>query len=261
MSVELAHDEAGAGIPLVLLHGFPLSRVMFSGQRAGLADRARVIVPDLRGFGASPGPGESEPSIDAMADDVAALLDRLGVEKSVLGGLSMGGYVAMAMLRRHRERVDAVVLMDTKASADGDEARANRERVARAVLDDGSAALHPMLETLLGEKTRRNRPDTVEQVASWLDAARPEGVAWASRAMAARPESFDTLRSSGVPGFVVVGEQDTISPHEDAIAMAEAFTPQAPVYVIPGSGHLSAVENPDGVTGALRDVLRHIQRS
>ncbi len=258
MSVELAYVEAGSGTPVVLLHAFPLSGVMFREQLTGLADRARVIVPDLRGFGDSPGPGDSEPSIDVMADDVAALLDRIGIRTCVLGGISMGGYVAMAMLRRHRSRVAAVVLMDTKASADSDEARANREQVARAVLEDGPAVLHPMLDGLLGKNTRRDRPEIVEQVRAWIDAARPEAVAWAQRAMARRPASFETLQSSGVPGFVIVGEQDVLSPHDDAIAMATAFTPEAPVFVIPGAGHLSAVENPAGVTGALRDVLRHV---
>ena len=258
MSIELAYEEAGAGTPVVLLHAFPLSRAMFGAQLTGLADRARVIVPDLRGFGDSPGPGDEEPSVEVMADDVAALLDRIGVQTCVLGGLSMGGYVAMAMLRRHREQVAAVVLMDTKAGTDGDDARANREHAARAVLEDGPVALHPMLDMLLGEKTRRDRPETVHQVKAWLDSARPDAAAWAQRAMAGRPSSFHTLQSSGVPGFVIVGQQDAVSPHEDAIAMAEAFSPQAPVYVIPGAGHLSAVENPAAVTGALRDVLRHV---
>lgn len=258
MSVELAYDDAGSGTPLVLLHAFPLSRTMFADQLSGLSDRARVIVPDLRGFGDSPGPGDDEPSLDAMADDVAALLDRLGIRTCVLGGISMGGYIVMAMLRRHRERVTAVVLMDTKAGADGEDARANRERVALAVLHEGPAALHPMLETLLAEDARKSRPDTVEKVRAWLDAANPEAVAWAQRAIAARPSSFETLRSSGVPGFIVVGEQDKLSPHGDAIAMAQAFSPEAPVYVIPNAGHLSAVENPAAVTGALRDVLRHV---
>jgi pimeloyl-ACP methyl ester carboxylesterase len=257
-SVELAFDEAGSGTPLVLLHAFPLSRMVFAGQLAALADRARVVTPDLRGFGDSPGPGGAEPSMDLMAGDVVALLNRLDIDRCVLGGLSMGGYVAMAMLHRHPSRVSAVVLMDTKASADGDEARANRERMARAVAENGTRALHPMLETLLGKTTRRDRPELVEQVTGWLGAARPDSVAWAQRAMAARHASFETLSAAGVPGFVIVGEQDTLSPHEDAIAMAKAFEPDAPVYVIPGAGHLSSVENPDGVTSAMRDVLRHL---
>ncbi|HSI91969.1 MAG TPA: alpha/beta fold hydrolase, partial [Jiangellaceae bacterium] len=118
MTFELAYDEAGSGRPVVLLHAFPLSRAAFQAQLGGLADQARVVAPDLRGFGESPGPGDDEPTLDLMADDVAALLDRLGIDTCILGGLSMGGYVVMSMLRRHADRVSGVVLIDTKAAAD-----------------------------------------------------------------------------------------------------------------------------------------------
>ncbi|HSK26252.1 MAG TPA: alpha/beta hydrolase [Jiangellales bacterium] len=255
--VELAWSEHGVGPPVVLLHAFPLSRAVFDAQAPRLADRARVVLPDLRGFGDSP-LGEDEPSLDHMADDVAALLDRLGLERVVLGGLSMGGYVTMAFLRRHPERVSAVVLMDTKAGADPEPARENRLRVAAAVVEQGPRALRPMLDTLLGETTRRERPDVVARVTGWLDAARPDGVAWAQRAMAARPDSTATLAATTVPGFVVVGEEDAISPHEEALAMAGAFPQEAVVHVIPRAGHLTSVEAPEATTGALRDVLRHL---
>lgn len=274
MTVRLAYSEFGAsqgGTPLVLVHAFPLSRVMFDEVAMSLADRRRVIVPDLRGFGDSPGPGSDQPSVEAMADDVVALLDRLGIRRCVLGGLSLGGYVAMAMLRAHRERIEAVVLMDTKASADTDEGRANRERIAQAVLDHGTRALRPMLETLLGATTRARRPEVVARVTGWLDEADPAAVAWAQRAMAGRPDSFGTLAEAGaaeagaaegeragVRGFVVVGEEDVVTTHDDALAMAAAFTPHAPVHVIADTGHLSAVENADAVAGALRDVVRHL---
>jgi len=257
VTIDLAHEEAGSGRPVILLHAFPLSRAMFADQVAGLADQARVIAPDLRGFGESQ-PGADEPSLDLMADDVAGLLDRLEVEAGVVAGLSMGGYVAMAMLRRHAERVAAVVLMDTKASADDQPARENRERVARAVVEDGPSALRPMLDALLGETTRAERRGVVDMVSRWLDSVRPEAVAWAQRAMAARPDSFATLAGALVPGFVVVGEEDTMTTRDDALAMAAAFAQPPPVYVIPQAGHLSAVENPDAVTGALRDVLRRL---
>lgn len=257
MPIDLDYEDAGTGVVVVLMHAFPLTRDMFAAQVAGLADRARIVAPDLRGFGTSPGPGEDEPSIDTMADDVAALLDRLDLGPAVVAGVSMGGYVAMAMLRRHPDRMGAVVLMDTKASADDAPARENRERVAAAVLDNGPRALRPMLDGLLGQTTRSDRPEVVETVTRWLDAARPDGVAWAQRAMAGRPDSFGTLVAARVPAFVVVGEEDTLTTHDDALAMAAAFAPPAPVHVIPRAGHLSAVENPDAVTGALKDVLRH----
>lgn len=257
MTFELAYDEAGSGRPVVLLHAFPLSRAVFQAQLGGLADQARVVAPDLRGFGESPGPGDDEPTLDLMADDVAALLDRLGIDTCILGGLSMGGYVVMSMLRRHPDKIAAVVLIDTKAAADDAGARENRERVARAVVADGARVLRPMLDTLLGETTRRERPHVVAQMTAWLDAARPDGVAWAQRAMATRPASFDTLAQADVPAFVVVGEEDSLAPHDDALAMAAAFSTPAPVYVLPGAGHLPSVETPDALTGTLRDVLRH----
>lgn len=257
MTVDLAYEERGAGVPVVLLHAFPLSRAMFEAQVAGLADRARVVVPDLRGFGGSPGPGDDEPSIDAMADDVAALLGRLEPGPAVVAGVSMGGYVTMAMLRRHPQQVGAVVLMDTKASADDKAAKENRERIAAAVLESGSRVLRPLLDGLLGPTTRSDRPDVVRTVTRWLDAARPEAVAWAQRAMAGRPDSIETLAATRVPAFVIVGEEDTLTTPDDAQAMASAFQQPAPVQVVPRAGHLSAVENPDAVTGAMRDVLRH----
>lgn len=256
--MELAYADDGAdrlGPPLVLLHAFPLSGAMF-GQLAGrLAATQRVITPDLRGFGDSPDPGADEPSLELMADDVVALLDRLDIDRAMVAGVSMGGYVAMAMLRRVPERVAAVALIDTKASADADEARANRERVAQAVLNNGPRALRPMLDTLLGDTTRKERPEIVAQVTGWLDAARPKGVAWAQRAMAARPSSFDVLASAKAPVTVIVGAEDTLTPREDAVAIAEARVPPAPLRVLAGAGHLSPVEDPDAVAGALRDVL------
>jgi len=260
VTVELAYAERGGdrtGIPVVLLHAFPVTSAMYDAVATQLAEQHRVITPDLRGFGGS-ALGDNEPLLDLMADDVAALLGRLGLDRVRLAGLSMGGYVAMALLRGHPQRIAAVVMMDTKADADAPPARENRERMARAVLDEGPSALRPMLETLLGETTQRDRPQVVEMVARWIEAADPQGVAWAQRAMAARPSSFQTLADARIPGFVVVGEEDTLTTHDDAVAMAAAFAPRAPVYVIPRAGHLSAVENPDAVAAALRDVLRHV---
>lgn len=215
--------------------------------------RRRVIVPDLRGFGSSPIP-EDEPSLDLMADDVAALLDRLGIDRAGLAGLSMGGYVTMAMLRRHRERVATVILMDTKASSDTPEARANRHRMADAVLSTGPRAVRPMLDSLVGSTTRTERPEVVERVTEWLDGVRPQGVAWAQRAMAARPASFGTLEQAAVPGAVIVGDEDALSSIDDAHAMAEALGDDAVVHVIPGAGHLTAVEAPDAVALVLDQV-------
>jgi len=260
--VDLAHTANGAGEPVVLLHAFPLSSAMWHLPQTLLSDRWRVITPDLRGFGRSP-PGDDEPSLDLMADDLAGLLDRLDLDRVVLGGLSMGGYVSMAMLRRHPQRVRALLLMDTKASADLPGAAANRERIATELEDSGSTGvLHSTIDGLLGETTRRHSPATVGQVRAWIDAVDPSAAAWAQRAMAARPDSRPTLASNHVPAAVIVGEEDTLTPHEDALAMAAALREggtSAVVYIVPEAGHLSVVEQPERACGAIRDALGHLR--
>ena len=245
--MELSYRESGAGRPLVLLHAFPLSSAMWLEQREALADTCRVITPDQRGFGGSD-LGEDPPSLDAAADDVAELLDRLELDRVVLGGLSMGGYVAMAFLRRHPERVSALLLADTKASADPAPAQENRERIAKAVLEEGSTILvDEVLPALLGATTVASRPMVAGRVRGLVQAAPGAAVAWAQRAMAARPDSFDTLRAFAGPALVVVGDEDQLSPVADAQAMADAL-PSARLAVLPEAGHLTAVETPEAFT-------------
>ncbi|MBB5790676.1 alpha/beta fold hydrolase [Jiangella mangrovi] len=240
-------------LPVVLIHAFPLTPAVFDGVTERLPGTT-VIAPALRGFGGPDAAGE--PSLDTYADDVAAELDRRGVERAVVGGLSLGGYVTMAMLRRHPDRVAGVILMDTKASEDTDEARANRLRMADAVEKHGTRALRPMLDTLLGATTHRDRPGLVTQVTAWLDAARPDGVAWAQRAMAARPPSFDTLHDAAARGLeaatVVVGAEDTMTGPDEAAAMASALG-GVTVHVVDEAGHLSPLERPDVVAAILRE--------
>jgi pimeloyl-ACP methyl ester carboxylesterase len=246
--MELAYREVGTGRPLVLLHAFPLSSAMWLAQREGLSDACRVITPDQRGFGGS-ALGEDPPSLDACADDVAELLDRLGLERVVLGGLSMGGYVAMAFVRRHPQRVEALLLADTKAGADSDAARANRERIAAAVESDETSTVlvDEVLPTLLGRTSRDSRPMVAGRVRGLVQAAPAAAVAWAQRAMAGRPDAFADLHAFAGPSLVVVGEEDELSPPAEAQAMVDALT-DARLAVIPEAGHLSAVETPEAFT-------------
>ncbi len=255
MSVPLYHREVGTGRPLVLLHAFPLSSAMWLGQRDGLADVAHVITPDQRGFGGTP-LGADEPSLDRVADDVAALLDAKGLDRVVLGGLSMGGYAAMAFLRRHADRVHALVLADTKASPDPPQARERRLQMADAVSGDGelSVLVDDMLPALVGRTTHERRGLVLGRVRALAQAAPAAAVAWAQRAMAARPDSFDTLRATAVPALVVVGDEDVLSPVADAEAMASAL-PHARLATIPAAGHLSAVEAPEQFNGVVREFV------
>lgn len=255
MPVDLHVRESGEGTPVVLLHAFPLSSAMWLAQREALGDVCRVVTPDLRGFGGSP-LGDDEPDLAHLAEDVVRMMDARGLDRAVLGGLSMGGYVVMALLRQHPERAAAVILADTKAGADAPEARGNRERIAATSLAEGSprVLVDEVLPTLLGRTTSERRPLVAGRVRGLVEAAPPAAVAWAQRAMATRPDSFDTLRQVAVPALVLVGDEDTLSTPSDAQAMAEAL-PDARLVTLPGAGHLSSIEAPERFDEAVRDFL------
>jgi pimeloyl-ACP methyl ester carboxylesterase len=244
------HDD-GAGLPVVLLHAFPLSSAMWLDQREALSGAYRVIAPDLRGFGGSP-LGTDEPSLDRMADDVAAVLDSRALDRVVLGGLSMGGYVAMSFLRRHADRLLALVLAGTKAGPDPDAARANRERIAATVLAEGSprVLVDDVLPGLVGDTTKARRSDVLMRLRALVQAAPPPAAAWAQRAMAAREESFSALATARVPALVIVGEEDGLSPPSEAEAMVAAL-PDARLVRLERAGHLCAMERPQAFTAAL----------
>ncbi|GAA4218731.1 alpha/beta fold hydrolase [Streptosporangium album] len=255
--VHLYTRSAGEGLPVVLLHAFPLSSAMWLAQRESLGAVCKVITPDLRGFGGSV-LAEDEPSLDVMADDVVRLLDHEGVDRAVVGGLSMGGYVTMALCRRHPDRVLGVILADTKASADPEAARASRERIAVAVLDGGTSILvEEVLPTLVGTTTVQRRAMVFGRVRGLVQSAPPKAVAWAQRAMAGRPDSFDTLRGLKVPALVIVGEEDGLTPLADAETMVEAV-PDGRLTVIGKAGHLSAVEQPEAFNRAVAGFIAEL---
>jgi pimeloyl-ACP methyl ester carboxylesterase len=261
--VQLYTRDVGGGTPLVLLHAYPLSSAMWLAQREGLAARFRVITPDLRGFGGSP-LGTDEPSIDAMADDVAALLDTLGISRAIVGGLSMGGYVTLAFCRRHPDRVLGAVLADTKATADADGAREARIGMAERLEaeENVSVLVDDLLPRLVGPTTMRQRALVYGRVRGLVQSTPPLAAAWAQRAMAARLDSTGALAEFRTPTLVLHGAEDMIITEDDARAMAGAL-PNAELIMIPGSGHLTAVEQPqlfnDAVTefgAALTRTLR-----
>lgn len=255
MTVTLYARDVGQGTPLVLLHAFPLSSAMWLSQRERLAPRFRVITPDLRGFGGSR-LGEEEPSVDAMADDVAQMLRVRGISKAVIGGLSMGGYVAMALCRRHPDRVQGLILADTKANADPDAVRETRLRWAEQLEAENSVKvlLDEVLPDLVGSTTLRQRALVYGRVRGLVQATPPAAAAWAQRAMAARPDSLDTLRETRVPALVLVGDEDALASEEEARTMADAL-PNGELLVIQRSGHLTAVEQPDLFNQAVSDFV------
>jgi 3-oxoadipate enol-lactonase len=248
---DLSFDDAGSGEPLVLLHAFPLDGRMWLAQRDELAGSFRVIVPDLRGFGRS---AELAParSIDDYADDVAALLDRLGIERATIAGLSMGGYVALALARRHPHRLSRLGLADTRSLADSPEGRTARDQNIALVRSEGVAPLvERMLPKLLGASASA---DVVTRVRSLGNSQKPAGVTAALAAMRDRPDSTALLSSLNIPAMVIVGEGDTISPPDEARAMG-ALLPRAEVEVIPGASHLANLEAPAAFSTAVRRLL------
>jgi len=235
---------------VVLLHAFPLSSEMFEPQWSALADRARFILPDLRGFGgSSAGSGPSEMGV--MADDVLALLDHLDIGAAVVGGVSMGGYVSLALLRNDPSRVRALVLADTQTSADDAAARELREATVREVLAKGPSVLVPTADKLLGPAAS---PELRARVARWISAGSAEAFAAAQRGMALRPDARDILARFGGPVLVVVGSEDVLTPPAKARAMAD-LVPGAELVEIPRAGHLSNLEQPLAFNTALARFL------
>ncbi|WP_414939290.1 alpha/beta fold hydrolase [Amycolatopsis sp. cmx-11-51] len=236
-------------LPLVLLHAFPVDARMWDPVRAPLSERLRLITPDQRGLGRSPLPEtDREPNLDDAARDVVALLDRLELDKVVLGGCSMGGYLTMAVLRAAPERVGGLVFIDTKATADTSEAAQARHDLAARVEAEGAGWLSEVLTPgLLAEEAR---PEVAERLHELITTQPSSGIAWAARAMAARPDSLATLRSVDVPALVVVGEEDRLTPLDAANTLVETL-PDATLVVLPEAGHLTPLEDPAGVVEAI----------
>lgn len=251
--------ESGSGTPVLLLHAFPLNASMYSAQLDALpgtaGDEARVLAPDQRGFGGTE-LGADEPSLDLVADDLALLLDAAGIERAVVAGVSMGGYVALALARRHPDRLAGLLLANTRATADTDAARANRERVAAAVTARDSVQLLLEEQVAAGQLAPGSQ-HLVERVQSMVAAAPPAAVAWAQRAMAARPDARETLAGLRVPTTVLAGAQDALVALEEAELMAR-LRPDAELTVLPEVGHLSPLEAPDAFTAAVRRLLARV---
>lgn len=253
---QLGYDDQGDGPPIVFLHGFPHDRTLWAAQRVALAPQARCIVPDLRGFGHSSTHGPY--SMDQYADDVVALLDWLGIGQAVICGVSMGGYIAMALWRRHPQRVRALVFCDTRAGADTDDARARRDALAAMVKQGGTRVIvDAQITGMVGATTRERRPEVVEALRAMMGRQSAAGVIGALQAMRDRPDSRDTLGSISVPTLVLVGEDDVLTPIKEARAIAEALpsAARARLDIIAGAGHVPCLERPAATTHALSDFL------
>ena len=251
-------DTGGDQTPVLLVHAFPFNGEMWEPQIESLSERFRFIVPDLQGFGRSDSPEDrSSYSVETYAEQLRELLDHLAIDRAVLCGLSMGGYVALAFARKYPDRVRALVLADSRAEADAPEGKAKRSAQQAQVEAEGiDRLIETLAVALLGQPTRDKKADVVARVKE-LMVNPPAGFIGALEAMKNRPDSTDLLSAIRVPTLVVVGENDALTPPEASRAMHERIAGSR-LVVIPEAGHLSNLEAPEAFNGALAEFLNTV---
>ena len=251
---RLRYLYAGSGWPLILLHAFPLSADLWRPQLDRITRGWKCFAPDLRGFGRGSLPPTSL-TLDDMAADVSAFMDALEIDRAVIGGLSMGGYVTMALYRLAPERFTGMVLANTKASLDTPEGRAAREQMIELVRSKGASAVaDQMLPKLLGATSRRARSYLEPLVRRLIESNSAEGIEAAIHAIKDRPDSLTTLERTAVPALIITSEEDVIIPASESEAMHHVM-PRSQLVVLTAAGHLSNLEVPDDFSEALGNFL------
>jgi pimeloyl-ACP methyl ester carboxylesterase len=251
---EIFYEIRGKGAPVVLLHSFPCDHEFWNPVAAALDSRYQLILPDLRGHGASE-IGEGPALMQKHAGDIARVLDAAGVGKAAFAGCSIGGYILFEFWRRFRSRVIALALCDTRPQADSTEARANRLQAAASVLEHGTAPfLDTMIPKLMGRTTVGTRPDLVAGARAMMRKMSAEDINLVQRGMAERPDSVADLKSINVPTLIATGEEDTLSTVADGELMRQNIA-GSQLNVIPKAGHFAPWEQPDTVGKVLRQFL------
>ena len=257
--VEIAYEDLGSGPAVVLLHGYPFNRSLWRDQVSALRDDFRVIVPDLRGHGES-AVTSGTATMEAMANDVAALLDLLDISQATIGGLSMGGYVALAFSRLFPARVQSLVLAATRAQADTEEAKKNRAVQAEKARTQGMKGIADMmLPKLLIPETVAKRPEVVKHVRGMMASTNPEGAAAALQGMALRQDQTSFLPQIKAPTLILVGREDVITPVADSELMQREIS-GSQLRVIENAGHVVNLERPEEFNRALSEFLRKGER-
>ncbi|HEY2589618.1 MAG TPA: alpha/beta hydrolase [Tepidisphaeraceae bacterium] len=249
------HDR-GKGLPLVLVHGFPLDSRMWDAPVSELSSDFRTIAPDLRGFGQT---HASDPfTMESMADDLHALLERIGALPCVLAGLSMGGYIALAYVRKYPADLRGLMLIDTKAEGDTAEQKEGRQKTIDLVRSQGAKAVaEQMLPKMLAEETPKRRPAVAQALRGLMEACPPKTIEHALLAMRDRPDQSSNLSSIAMPTLIIVGDHDAITP----VAIAQSLQKQIPhaqLVVITGAGHMAPMEQPAQVNQAMARFLHSL---
>lgn len=242
---------------MVLIHGYPFNRSLWNEQVEALSSKYRVVAPDLRGFGESDS-SEGPATMSRMAQDVAQLMDQLDIPQAVIGGLSMGGYVALAFYKQFASRVRALVLADTRAQADTEEAKKTRSEHADKALSEGMAGIaDAMLPKLLTPDTVSKRPEVVKRIRDMMLKTKPQGAAAALLGMAQREDQTEFISTIKVPALIVAGREDAITPPADSEAM-HAKIVRSRLIVIENAGHVSNLEQTEQFNDALLAFLNSI---
>lgn len=255
---EIAYDVLGNGPPVLLLHPFPADHELWLPAAQALVSRFQVILPDLRGHGASDA-GDGPATMEKHARDVARILDEVGAGRAPMVGVSIGGYVLFEFWRQARGRVAGLVLADTKAQADTAESRSARLQAAADVLQRGSGPfLDGLIPKLFGRTTMNTRPDLVDAARRMMMRMSPEDISAVQKGMAERPDSVATLRTINIPTLVLVGDEDTLSPAADAELMRQNIA-GSQMKVVPRAGHYAVWEQPEAVGSVIRQFLETLQ--
>ncbi len=253
--VSIEYDDIGNGVPLLLIHGFPLDRTLWRTQIAGLSQIFRVIAPDLRGFGQSSDTDGEAVTMDQYAADLKSLLDSVNVKQAVVGGISMGGYVALAFYAQYADRVKGLLLANTRAIPDSEEGKQSRLTNAQRVGEAGSSFLvETMAPKMLGPSAK---PEIEIAVRSMMARQRAPGLMSALRGMAARPDRTTLLRFATVPALVVSGTEDALIPPSDSEAM-HGLIPNSRLVIIPDAGHLSNLDKADAFNHVVREFYKQV---
>ncbi len=253
--VALEVEDHGDGVPLVLLHGFPLSSAMWTPVRTALEQAARVITPDLRGFGESDKPSAGY-AIEELARDVIGLADALPLDRVVLGGHSMGGYVALRVAAGRRERIAGLILVDSRAVADPPEGKARRDAgIARIARGETAAFLDEFTAGLIGPSSQARAPRLLDEIRAIAADAAPHALAGCLAGMRDRPDSTAVLPGLDIPALVIVGREDALTPPALSHAMAKSL-PRCTLVEVPASGHTPSMERPIPTAEAMLGFLR-----
>jgi pimeloyl-ACP methyl ester carboxylesterase len=254
---RVVYDDLGHGAPLMLVHGFPLDGRVWRDVAELMARRYRVIVPDLPGFGRSSTAAAF--TIDSLGDALLALADHLQLGRFSLAGLSMGGYVALGMVRRHPSRLASLILVDSRANADDDAGRLARDRMADTAQRQGTPAIvEQMLPRMLHPDAYASWPDVVDRVRSIMQDCPATTIAYACRAMRDRADCLPLLPQLPCPLGIICGDGDAITPPALARDLAQR-RPGTRVRIIERAGHMAPVEQPEAVVEAMQQMLSEVR--